>query len=151
LKIPLPKLGLSKPVMMKPPPMGTRRPPLPAMRIPDRNPLEEIDPTGDLQADVNAELGAVEQGFRERMKAEEERRDAATGSGEYFIVCFANGEQCGAFLQGLAQHVSSIKLGTDDLVIDGRDLAKYLKIEIPDGKAVGKVKKIDRDWSKRSK
>lgn len=145
------------PVMPKPGPMpkpggiGWGRAPLPAMLQPRRNGLDELKPTGDLQADSDAELGEMEKGFRERMAEESSRFDAVTSSGEYFMVCFATGEQAGAFLAQLAQHVPSVRLGTDDLVIDGRDLARWLKFDIPDGKAAGKVQKIDADLKARAR
>ena len=139
-----------KPTMMKPPQIGPKRSPLPALAIPDKNPLDELEPTDDLQKDSDAEIETIDQGFRDRMKTEQDRKDAATGIGEYTIVCFANGAQCAAFLQAIAPHVPSLKLGVNDMVIDGRDLAKWLKIDLPDAKAVGKEQKIDRDWARRA-
>lgn len=130
---------------------GLGKKPLPAMEIPGKTPLDKLKPTDDLQADADAEIAAMDEGFRSRMKAEEARKDAATGSGEYFIVCFANGEQCAAFMQQLAQHVPSIKIDSDDLVVDGRDLARWLKMPIPPATAVGKLQKIDPDLKARSR
>lgn len=148
----LPKLGgMQRPGGLKLPGGAGGRPPLPAMVQPRRNGLDELDPTGDLQADSDAELGAMEKGFRERMAEESSRFDAATSSGEYFVVCFATGEQAGAFLAQLANHISSVRIGTDDLVVDGRDLARWLKFDIPDGRAVGKVQKIDADLKARAR
>lgn len=138
-----------KPTIMRPS-IG-KSSPLPAMVVPNKTALDNLKPTGSLQGDVDAEFEAIDQGFRDRMKQEEQRFDAATGSGEYFIVCFANGEQCGAFLAQLAAKVSSIKLDTDDLVVDGRDLARALGFAIPPAKAVGKLGKIDPDLKARSR
>lgn len=150
MKIPgIPKIGMGG--AKKPPALGAKRSPLPAMVVPNKNPLDAVKPSGSLQGDCDAEVGAIAQGFRERMKAEMERKDAATELGEYFVVCFANAAQAAAFLAAIQPNVPSIKLGEDDLVIDGRDLARWLKIELPDGKAVGKEQKLDRDWQKRSR
>lgn len=124
---------------------------LPAMEIPNKTTLDGLKPTDDLQADVDAEISAMDAGFRDRMKAEELRKDAATGSGEYFIVCFADGSQCAAFMQQLAQHVASVKIDSDDLVVDGRDMARWLKFEIPAARAVGKLQKIDPELKARSR
>lgn len=137
-----------KPTIARP---GAGRPPLPAMTVPNKNPLDSLKPSDSLQTDVDAEIDAMDAGFRERMKQEQERFDEATGSGEYFIVCFANGAQCGEFLRQLAPNVPSIKIDSDDLVVDGRDLAKFLKIEIPAGTAVGKLGKVDADFKARAK
>lgn len=142
---------LPKPGAIPKPGGLAKKNPLPAMMQPLRNPLDAVKQTGDLQADSDAELGAMETGFRSRMAEEAARFGAATDSGEYFIVCFSSGDQCGAFLAALADKVSSIRIGTDDLVVDGRDLARYLKIDIPDGRAVGKVQKLDRDYVARTR
>lgn len=140
---------LPKPGAIPKPGGLAKKNPLPAMMQPLRNPLDAVKQTGDLQSDSDAELGAMETGFRSRMAEEAARFGAATDSGEYFIVCFANGDQAGAFLAQLAAHVSSVRLGSDDLVIDGRDLARWLKFDLPDGKPVGKVQKIDADLKAR--
>jgi hypothetical protein len=144
-----PSLGLAKPKLGGAIP-GLGKKPLPAMEVPSKTPLDKLKPTADLQHDVDAEIGAMDEGFRARMKAEAERFDAATGSGEYFIVCFANGAQCGAFLAGLAEYVASVRINENDLVVDGRDLARHMGIPIPDAKAVGKLPKIDPDLKHRS-
>lgn len=146
----MPKPFVPKPFIPKPPSFR-KATPLPAMVVPNENPLDNVKPTGSIEGDVQAELTEMEKGFRERAKQEAERFDAATGAGEYFIVCFANGTQCDAFLRQLAAKVATIKLDTDDLVVDGRELAKALGYEIPPATAVGKLQKPDADFKARAR
>jgi hypothetical protein len=85
----------------------------------------KVDYTGDIEADAAAELGAVEIGFRERMKEEAERFKGATGSDFYFVAVFDDGDQATAFLKGAGF------TGGGDLFIDGRKLADAMGIELP--------------------
>lgn len=55
---------------------------------PEPDPLVEVDYTGDLETDARAELNAIQQGFRDRAKREEERFRLATDSEYWAMLCF---------------------------------------------------------------
>ena len=109
--------GLSKPLPVRKP-LQTLEP------APD--PIEgQVDYTGQIDTDAAAELGAVEKGFRERMREEADRFKGATASDFYTCVVFDDGEQCTAFLKALGLDKGG------DLFVDGRVLADKLGIELP--------------------
>lgn len=91
--------------------------------LPD--PLKGVPVTGDAEADSKAELTALQQGFRDRNAAERERFERATDSEHWFAVTFESREQKEAFLTAVGC------LAHGDKYLDGRVLAKALKVEIP--------------------
>jgi hypothetical protein len=54
---------------------------------PEPDPLADLEYTGDLPADSRAELNAVQQGFQDRAKREEERFRLATDA-EYWLILY---------------------------------------------------------------
>lgn len=114
--------------------MGLR--PLAPLTLKAPDPLKNAVSTGDLQADTEEQLGAVEQGFRERAAAEKARFEAATETSFYCCLVFDSGEQCDAFLKA-----TGLDQGNSDLFCDGRVLAKIMGIPLPPP-----VIKFDRDF-----
>jgi hypothetical protein len=90
-------------------------------------------------------LTALQQGFRDRAKAEAERFADATDTGYFTCVVFANRAQNDAFLK----HIG--KLHDGDLFIDGRDLAAVMGFELPPGQPGGSSAKIDKDFAKMAR
>ena len=95
-----------------------------AMKAPD--PLDGVNPEGNLEESTVEELGAIEKGFRERAAAEKERFLAATETSFYTCLVFDSGAQCDAFLKA-----TGLDKGSSDLFVDGRVLAKMMGIELP--------------------
>lgn len=111
-----------------------------AKPLPIRKPLKTLEPvpdpiagvvdyTDDIECDASAELNAVQSGFRDRMKQEQERFAGATGSNFYFCVVFDDGDQVDAFLKA-----TGIGPTEGDLFVDGRKLADRLGIAVPESK-----------------
>lgn len=91
---------------------------------PEPDPLKDVQYTGDLQADAGTEIAALEQGYRDRAKAESNRFKRATDSEYWVAVCFTTREEKEAFLErsGLAD------LG--DKYLDGHDVAHRLGVDL---------------------
>ena len=93
--------------------------------IPAPDPLADLETSGDIEADTDAQLGAIETGFRARMKAEAERFAGATSTDYYCALVFQNGDQLQAFL-------SKAGIGKPGArFVDGVELAAALGIDIP--------------------
>lgn len=105
------------------------------------DPLKGLKPAETAEADAVQELDAVQQGFRDRAKQEEQRFADATDTGYYTCVVFGTRAQNDAFLEAIG------KLGDDDLYIDGRDLAKLMGIELPSGMGGGTPGKVDKTFA----
>lgn len=91
--------------------------------LPD--PLKGVPVTGDAEVDSKTELTALQKGFRDRNAAERERFERATDSEHWFAVTFESREQKEAFLTAIGM----IQAG--DKYLDGRELARVLKVELP--------------------
>lgn len=91
---------------------------------PEPDPLRGVEYTGDLAADAAAEMTALEQGYRDRAKAENDRFKRATDTEYWVAVCFTSREEKDAFLKaaGLAH------LG--DKYLAGPDVAAALDISL---------------------
>lgn len=87
----------------------------------------EEDSLEAVEGDILSELGDVEKGFRERMKAENKRFRDMCDTEYWFCVCFTSREQKEEFLR-------KIGLDVDEKYIDGKDMARaYRKsIKAPD-------------------
>lgn len=92
---------------------------------PEPDPLADVEYTGDLATDSNAELDALAQGFRDRTKREDERFRLATDSEYWFAVCFKSREDKEAFLRGARL------LAVGDKYLDGYVVARTLGITMP--------------------
>ncbi|WP_206793985.1 hypothetical protein [Amycolatopsis sp. MtRt-6] len=92
---------------------------------PEPDPLADIEYTGDLAADSEAELDAVARGFRERTKREDERFRLATDSEYWFALCFKTREDKDAFL------AAARLLPIGDKYLDGYAVARALGIPMP--------------------
>ncbi|SES49099.1 hypothetical protein [Actinokineospora terrae] len=92
---------------------------------PEPDPLENVDYTGDLEADSAAELDALAKGFRERTAREDERFRLATDSEHWFAMCFKTRAAKEAFLRAARLLI----LG--DKYIDGHAAARILDIPMP--------------------
>jgi hypothetical protein len=118
----IPKIGgLGKGGGFAIPKLGSFKPP---EKIAD--PLAGVEYSGDDEQDAARELDAVAKAFRERAKREQERFQRATDSEFWFCVCFKTREQKERFLAALEL------LAQGDKYIDGEQLARRLKIELPD-------------------
>lgn len=91
---------------------------------PEPDPLATVEYSGNLAQDAAAEFTALEQGYRDRAKAEADRFKRATDSEYWVAVCFTTREEKEAFLRvaGLA-HIG-------DKYLDGRQVAAALDVDI---------------------
>lgn len=95
------------------------------------DPTDESQYPDDIELAAKVELTQVQQGFRDRMKAEQERSDKMTAAFYYTVFVFETQDQCDVFCQ------DSQLVRTSDLFMDGRDLAEAMGIALPDaGKMV---------------
>lgn len=152
---------------MKPPPRKAVTPPKPQAKapparksatksargagtmlaIPADDPFVALDGAefANPEIEAEAELSALSEGFRSRMKKEAERL-ASSGVDYYFMVVFQTGDQATAFLKAM-----SIANGPR-LMIDGNDLAARLGIELPPGVDMQNPgKRIDADFAARAR
>ena len=90
------------------------------------NPLAGVEYTGDLQADSDAELDALAQGFRQRRDRDADRFRDAPDTEYWFAVCFRDRASKDAFLSA----IQAAKLG--DKYIDGHALARLLSVDLPE-------------------
>lgn len=98
--------------------------------------------TGDPETDSRADLDAVKQGFRNRLKAENKRKVDATDSEYWFCMCFQSRAQSEAFLREIGWR----KFG--DKYLDGVKVAKMMGIELPDDEVPYVAEpKIDKAWA----
>ena len=97
--------------------------------------------TGNPEVDSRADLDAVQKGFRDRIKNENNRFELSTDSEYWFAACFQTREQKEAFLKALDLLVYG------DKYIDGRLLAEKLGIELPAADVPYRAEgKIDKDY-----
>jgi hypothetical protein len=91
---------------------------------PEPDPLAEVEYTGDLAQDAATEMTALEQGYRNRAKAEANRFKRATDSEYWVAVCFTSREEKDRFLEraGVAD------LG--DKYLPGSELAERLGVDL---------------------
>lgn len=96
-----------------------------ALKNPPQKFVSMPDQTGDAELDSEADLDAVQAGFRARASADAGRKLAATDSEYWFAVCFQTREQKEAFLAAmkLMEH--------GDKYLDGQVLAQRLGVELP--------------------
>lgn len=98
--------------------------------------------TGNPEVDSRADLDAVQKGFRDRIKNENNRFELSTDSEYWFAACFQTREQKEAFLKALDLLVHG------DKYIDGRLLAEKLGIELPAADVPYRAEcKIDKDYA----
>lgn len=89
---------------MTPRPTRPARPPRPVRpprirpSIPEPDPLANIKPTGDLEADAATEFQALQEGYRDRLVQEATRFKNATDGQFWFCVCFESDEERKRFL-----------------------------------------------------
>jgi ribonuclease HI len=91
---------------------------------PEPDPLAGVEYTDDLPTDARAELNAVQQGFRDRARREEERFRLATDSEYWFVLCFKTREDKERFLT----RAKLLALG--DKYLDGYAAARVLGIPL---------------------
>lgn len=111
---------------------------------PEPEEQEQADSLENVEAECLEEMGEVEKGFRERMKAENDRfRDMCDT--EYWVcLCFKSRAQKEEFLQ-------SVGMETDLKYIDGREMARAVKrpVRTPDLQ-FAKIKAPDKEFSARA-
>lgn len=90
------------------------------------DPLADVQYTGDLQADTDAEFEALKQGYRARASAEADRFRNATDSEYWFAVCFKSREDKEKFLAA----VKAKPRLHGDKYLDGYQLAKLLGVDL---------------------
>ena len=91
---------------------------------PAADPLADVEYSGNLEADCQAEFAAIDEAYRQRAKAEDQRFTKATDSEYWFAVCFRDREEKDAFLR--AAGVKTMLQG--DKYLTGRDLAAVLGV-----------------------
>lgn len=97
---------------------GRRKP------TPEPDPLADIQYTGDLAEDTATEFTALEQGYRNRAKAEADRFKRATDSEYWIAVCFTTRAEKETFLRA----ANLTDLG--DKYLDGHEVARRLDINL---------------------
>ena len=91
---------------------------------PEPDPLKDVAYTDNLAEDTAAEFTALEQGYRNRAKAESDRFKRATDSEFWVAVCFTTREEKERFL-----HAAGLTdLG--DKYLDGQTVADRLNIDL---------------------
>lgn len=95
-----------------------------AFTKPERDPLADVEYSGNLQEDSRAELTALQRAYRQRAKAEASRFRAVTDSEYWVALCFTSRGEKESFLA----QAGLIHLG--DKYIDGRKAARVLGIDI---------------------
>ena len=87
-------------------------------------PAPEPEPVGTFAEQATAQLSELEQGIKDRKRAERDRFRAATDSEYWFAVCFTSRAQKETFLRaaGLWEH--------GDKYLDGRLVADRFGIEL---------------------
>lgn len=112
--------------------------------VPEPEEQEQADSLENVEAECLEEMGEVEKGFRERMKAENDRfRDMCDT--EYWVcLCFKSRAQKEEFLQ-------SVGMDADLKYIDGREMARAVKhpVRTPDLQ-FAKIKAPDKEFSARA-
>lgn len=140
---------MKKPELKKyTPPLSHKSAPVRLGPLKPKLPLPQFilppDPIGDIPAgELVEELGALGQGFKARMKEENNRKTNATDGNYYFVVAFSSCEQKESFLRG-------IKFPVDTEFMDGRDLAERLSVAILPDTPSGKLGRIPPDLAAMS-
>lgn len=107
-------------------------PPLSALDpVPD--PLAGLPETDDPQESALAELGALELGFRQRAKTEQNRFQTETDTEHWFAVDFETREQKETFLAELARRCGVTLADLGDKYLHGLILASLMGIDLPEG------------------
>jgi len=88
------------------------------------DPLRDVEYTNNLAQDAATEITALEQGYRDRAKAEADRFKRATDSEFWFAVCFDSREEKERFLQ----RAGLMDIG--DKYLDGREVADRLAVDL---------------------
>ncbi len=110
-------------------------------KIPPPQLVEFADPTGSPEVDSAADLDVLQQGFRNRAKAENDRFALATDSEYWACLCFQTREQKDHFLSVL----KILEFG--DKYLDGRLVAERLGVKLPESQVPYKPEpKLDKDW-----
>ncbi len=110
-------------------------------KIPPPILVEQIEASGNPEADSAADLDALQQGFRNRAKAENDRFALATDSEYWACLCFQTREQKDHFLSVL----KILEFG--DKYLDGRLVAERLGVKLPESQVPYKPEpKLDKDW-----
>lgn len=103
--------------------------------------IELPEETGDVEKDSEAELDALQKGFRDAIKREDKRFELATDSEYWFCVCFQSREQCNAFLKAM----DLLEIG--DKYLDGQEVAKKLGVKLPEADIPYRTEgKIDKSY-----
>lgn len=103
--------------------------------------VEMPELTGNPEADSEADLDAVQEGFRNRAKQESDRFALATDSEYWACVCFQSREQKERFLAAL----NILEFG--DKYLDGQLVAERLGVKLPAADVPYKPDpKLDREW-----
>ncbi|WP_216364377.1 hypothetical protein [Pantoea coffeiphila] len=97
--------------------------------------------TGDAEVDSKADLDALQEGFRQRAKAEASRFELTTDSEYWCALCFQTREQKEVFLKALDLFTHG------DKYLDGQLVAERLGIKLPEGHVPYKPDgKIVKTW-----
>lgn len=105
---------------------------------------EQEDSLEALEGDCLKEMDEVSKGFRERMKAENERFRDMCDTEYWFCVCFTSRAQKEELLRAL-------RMDPDEKYVDGREMAKAVRkaLRTPDLE-FAKVRPYDKDFSDRA-
>ena len=112
--------------------------------VPEPEEREQADSLENVEAECLEEMGEVEKGFRERMKAENDRFRDMCDTEYWGCLCFKSRAQKEEFLQ-------SVGMETDLKYIDGREMARAVKrpVRTPDLQ-FAKIKAPDKEFSARA-
>ena len=105
-------------------PGSIRRAPL-AFIEPAPNPMQGMSKDGTHEEQAAEQLTRLQQGFRDRAKAERFRMNETTRSDYHFTVVFEHGDQAVAFLAKAGYRENTA------MYVDGPMLAEALGIELP--------------------
>lgn len=97
---------------------------------PAADPLADVQYTGDAEHDNQAEFSAIGAAFKARADEEAARFKDVTDSEYWFCVCFRNREQVEEFLRKTGWGPEDAKY------VDGENVARVLKVAIPEARKV---------------
>ncbi|WP_050586642.1 hypothetical protein, partial [Salinispora vitiensis] len=97
---------------------------------PEPDPLAGIEPSDDVEADITRETAALDEGFRARMRAENNRVRTATDSEHWVALCFRTREDKEKFLRLAGAETGHPLIEIGDKYLDGYEVAARIGIDM---------------------
>lgn len=132
---PIPEMKFPNKKAAKPPSIKEQKA---MLQIPD--PLADVEETGDLEADTEAEFSAILDGYAKRQKQDQDRFRLAVDTEFWFAVCFQSREQKDRFLAAMGWIING------DKYIDGTWLCEQYGIQIEPVRLANKKTRKDKKW-----